>query len=114
MRSTSWAPGTKLINLVIHDTRQGIGIWQEALDSEAYGNLIYYNGFQASDRGHGHGIYVQNDEGNKTDQRQHNLQSVRRGYSCLRCVPGPRAEYYRRWQHRVQQRSNLTQLAARG
>ncbi len=61
-----WAPGTKLINLIIHDARQGIGIWQEAVDSEAHGNLIYYNGFQASDRGHGHGIYVQNDQGVKT------------------------------------------------
>jgi parallel beta-helix repeat protein len=61
----SWAPGTKLINLVIHDARQGIGIWQEARDSEVYGNLIYNNGFQASDRGHGHGIYLQNDDGTK-------------------------------------------------
>jgi hypothetical protein len=61
-----WAPGVKLINLVIHDARQGIGIWQEALETEVHGNLIYYNGFQASDRGHGHGIYVQNDEGMKT------------------------------------------------
>jgi hypothetical protein len=58
-----WAPGTKLIDLVIHDARQGIGIWQEARDSEVYGNLIYYNGFQAPDRGHGHGIYLQNDDG---------------------------------------------------
>ncbi len=61
-----WAPGSKLIDLVIHDARQGIGIWQEAADSEVYGNLIYYNGFQAPDRGHGHGIYVQNDTGAKT------------------------------------------------
>lgn len=58
-----WAPGTKLIDLVIHDDRQGIGMWQEARGSEVYGNLIYYNGFQAADRGHGHGIYLQNDEG---------------------------------------------------
>jgi hypothetical protein len=58
-----WGPGTKLIDLVIHDDRQGIGIWEEARDSEVYGNLIYYNGFQAPDRGHGHGIYLQHDEG---------------------------------------------------
>jgi hypothetical protein len=61
----SWAPGTRLINLVIHDTRQGVGIWKEAVNSEVYGCLIYNNGFQASDRGHGHGIYVQNDGGTK-------------------------------------------------
>ena len=61
----SWAPGTKFINLVIHDSRQGIGIWEEAQNSEVYGNLIYNNGFQAADRGHGHGIYLQNNDGNK-------------------------------------------------
>jgi hypothetical protein len=61
----SWAKGTKFINLVIHDTREGIGWWSEAEDGEAYGNLIYFNGFQASDRGHGHGIYVQNHTGRK-------------------------------------------------
>jgi hypothetical protein len=61
----SWAPGTRFINLVIHDTREGIGWWSEAGAGEAYGNIIYYNGFQASDRGHGHGIYVQNKSGTK-------------------------------------------------
>ena len=61
----SWAPGTRLINLVVHDTRQGLGVWQEAVNSEIYGNLIYYNGFQASDRGHGHGMYIQNNDGQK-------------------------------------------------
>jgi len=61
----SWAKGTKFINLVIHDAREGIGWWSEAEEGEAYGNLIYFNGFQASDRGHGHGIYVQNRTGPK-------------------------------------------------
>ncbi|HEY6990111.1 MAG TPA: right-handed parallel beta-helix repeat-containing protein [Bryobacteraceae bacterium] len=61
----SWAPGTRFINLIIHDTREGIGWWSEAGAGEAYGNLIYYNGYQASDRGHGHGIYVQNKSGTK-------------------------------------------------
>ncbi len=61
----SYGPGVKLINLVLHDTRQGIGIWNEAPDNEAYGNIIYFNGFQASDRGHGHGVYVQNTTGTK-------------------------------------------------
>ena len=56
----TWAPGSKFINNVIHDTRMGISMWQEATGAEAYGNIIYFNGFQASDRGHGHGFYVQN------------------------------------------------------
>lgn len=60
-----YGPGTRLINLVIHDTRQGIGMWVEAVGAEAYGNIIYNNGFQAPDRGHGHGIYVQNRHGTK-------------------------------------------------
>ncbi len=56
----AYGPGTRLINLIIHDTGQGIGLWTPATDSEAYGNLIYYNGWDAPDRGHGHGIYTQN------------------------------------------------------
>ena len=55
-----YAPGTKLINMVIHDTAQGVGWWSNSPDSEVYGNLIYYNGWDAPDRGHGHGIYTQN------------------------------------------------------
>ena len=61
------APNTKLINLVIHDgDADGIGFWMPAADSEIYGTLIYYNGFQGPDRGHGHGIYTQNSSGTKT------------------------------------------------
>jgi hypothetical protein len=59
-------PGVKLINLLIHDTRQGISFWKEAIDSEIYGCLIYHNGWDAPDRGHGHGIYAQNQTGTKT------------------------------------------------
>jgi hypothetical protein len=55
-----YGPGTKVINMIIHDTAQGIGFWQQATNAEVYGNLIYYNGWDAPDRGHGHGIYVQN------------------------------------------------------
>jgi hypothetical protein len=29
-------------------------------DNEVYGCLIYYNGYDATDRGHGHGIYSAN------------------------------------------------------
>ncbi len=61
----TWAPGSRFINNIIHDTRQGISSWTEALNSEAYGNVIYNNGFMATDRGHGHAIYIQNDTGLK-------------------------------------------------
>jgi hypothetical protein len=56
----------KLINLVVHDCRQGFSLWKGARDLEVYGCLIYDNGWRGTDRGHGHAIYTQNDEGTKT------------------------------------------------
>lgn len=55
-----FGPGTRFINLIVHDTAQGFGYWRQAVDSEIYGSLIYYNGYDLPDRGHGHGLYVQN------------------------------------------------------
>ena len=55
----------KYINLVIHDCRQGVSFWKESTDSELHGCLIYDNGWPATDRGHGHAIYTQNDAGIK-------------------------------------------------
>lgn len=63
--ATIIAPNVKLINCVIHDTRQGVSFWTAAEDAELYGNLIYNNGWNAPDRGHGHAIYAQNDQGTK-------------------------------------------------
>jgi hypothetical protein len=60
-----YAPGSKLINLVIHDTGQGVGFFSQATDAEVYGCLIYNNGWRGPDRGHGHGIYTQNATGTK-------------------------------------------------
>src|SRR6185436_10379250 len=54
------APHSKFINMVVHDTAQGFGFWTPASDTEIYGSIIYSNGWDAPDRGHGHGIYVQN------------------------------------------------------
>ena len=59
----TWAPGSKFINNIIHDTRMGISMWKEAINAESYGNVIYDNGFNSTDRGHGHGFYVQNNTG---------------------------------------------------
>lgn len=55
------APNCKLINMVIHDNiGGGIGMNTAAGDTEVYGSLSYYNGWQGPDRAHGHGIYGQN------------------------------------------------------
>ncbi len=55
------APNVKMINLVIHDSiGGGLSVWREAQNSEIYGCLSYYNGWQAPDRSHGHGLYAQN------------------------------------------------------
>ena len=52
------ASHTKYINLIIHDG--GVGIYNEpaSLDVEIVGCIIYNNGWQGPDRGHGHGLYL--------------------------------------------------------
>lgn len=56
----------KFINLVIHDCCQGMGVWSSSKDTEVHGCVIYDNGWQGSDRHHGHCIYTQNQDGAKT------------------------------------------------
>jgi len=55
----------RYINMVIHNCNQGISCWKGEIDPEIYGCLIYDNGWLGTDRGHGHCIYTQNDEGVK-------------------------------------------------
>ncbi len=63
-----YAPGTRLVNLAIHDGGNGVGFWEQAVDSEISGCVIYNNGLERLDsgKGAGHGIYVQNKTGQKT------------------------------------------------
>ncbi len=51
---------TKFINMVVHHTGNGMGVWRPALSTELYGNLIFDSGWDENDRGHGHSIYIQN------------------------------------------------------
>ena len=53
------ASNIKLIHLVIHDER-GSGLQGKAGGSEIYGSIIYYSGWDAPNRGHGHSWYPQN------------------------------------------------------
>ncbi len=62
--SASTGAGLKLIDLVAHDLAS-VTLWKEAVDLEISGCLVYYNGWAAPDRGHGHGLYVQNVSGTK-------------------------------------------------
>ena len=53
----------KFINLVIHDAaQQGITFWDEAVDAELYGNIVYNNGTHEN---LDHGTYVHNRTGTK-------------------------------------------------
>lgn len=56
----------KFINLVVHDNLDGFFLTEAAANTEVYGCIIYNNGHVASDRPHGHGLYIQNDTGRKT------------------------------------------------
>ena len=60
-------PHTKFINMIVHGGGNGFGFWTPAVDSEIYGCIIFDNGWQGPDpdRGHGHGIYTQNETGTK-------------------------------------------------
>ncbi|HLH17200.1 MAG TPA: malectin domain-containing carbohydrate-binding protein [Bryobacteraceae bacterium] len=54
-----WAPGTKLINCIVHDTGGGVSVWSAA-GTELTGNIVYNVGGYGPDRGHGHDFYLQN------------------------------------------------------
>ena len=60
-----YGANVELINLVVHDDGQGFGFWQTATNSTIYGSIIYNNGYELPDRGHGHSIYTQNGTGTK-------------------------------------------------
>jgi len=53
-------PNIKYINDIFHDL-PSLGLWTPATGAEMNGCLMYHNGWSAPDRGHGHGIYIQND-----------------------------------------------------
>lgn len=56
--------GNKFINLILHDGFGGFSAWVPA-NTELYGSVIYNNGWDAPDRPHGHGIYIQNAAGDE-------------------------------------------------
>jgi hypothetical protein len=77
-----FGPGTKFINMVVHDTAQGFSFWMPAQGAEIYGSLIYNNGWQGTDRAHGHGIYTENQTGLKTISDNILFQGFGEGIQC--------------------------------
>jgi hypothetical protein len=59
------ARGMKVINSIFHDGSGAVGASITAEDVECTGNLMYYAGWSAPDRTHGHGTYAQNKTGTK-------------------------------------------------
>jgi len=73
--------GLKFINLIVHDI-QDAGLWKEAVGSEFYGSLIYYDGWNAPDRGHGHGLYLQNLTGTMAIRDNIIFENFQNGIQC--------------------------------
>ncbi len=75
--STDQTPGVplniKMINMIVHDGFNNFGVWVDATNAEVYGNIIYYSGWDAPDRGHGHGIYTQNVPASGTKRIEDNI-----------------------------------------
>ena len=57
----------KLINSVVHDLNEGIDFFgfDQAIDAEVYGAILFNNGWQGTDRGNGSGMYIQSGAGTK-------------------------------------------------
>lgn len=58
--------GNKFINLILHNNPLGLSLWAGANNIEAYGCLVFYNGWKGTDRMHGHGFYAQNADPSRT------------------------------------------------
>lgn len=71
----SSTPGAnnKLINCIVHDTGNAIFVSYQSTNAEVTGCVIYNNGYQLADRGHGHDLYVQNRDYNHSKLFRNNI-----------------------------------------
>ena len=58
--------GITIDNFVVHDAADGIALPESSAGATVQNTICYYNGWQGPDRGHGHGLYIQNRIGIKT------------------------------------------------
>jgi len=86
----------KVINVTVHDAAgNGIGAWASGIDTEIYGCISYYNGWQGPDRGHGHAFYSQNESGTKVIENNiffHNFNKGVQVYTSSSSIQGYRFE----------------------
>ncbi|HYE08180.1 MAG TPA: right-handed parallel beta-helix repeat-containing protein [Planctomycetota bacterium] len=62
------------INLIVHDNAGGgFGSSSAAHNALFYGNIVYNNGYDADDRGHGHAFYLQNSDPNQPQVVRDNI-----------------------------------------
>ncbi|HET7453252.1 MAG TPA: PKD domain-containing protein [Thermoanaerobaculia bacterium] len=80
-QSSRTGQGLKFVNMIIHDV-WSMGLWKEAVGSEVYGSIIYYNGWNAPDRGHGHGLYLQNATGTMSIRDNVIFDNFQNGIQC--------------------------------
>jgi hypothetical protein len=57
------ASHTRYINLLVHDAGVGFFTYAHTEDVEVSGSIFYNNGWQGSDRGHGHALYLKSNTG---------------------------------------------------
>lgn len=65
MRVTINGHDSYLDDCIIHDMYEGPEVWTNAINSKLRRCVIFNNGWQGPDRGHGHSIYTQNETGTK-------------------------------------------------
>lgn len=83
----------RFINLISYANAEGVSWWASSTDSELYGAVIYDNGWQGTDRGHGHAIYTQNEQGVKVISDC--IMTGGYGYTLHAYGEGAHVDYYR-------------------
>jgi hypothetical protein len=57
------AANVSFVNCFIHDTAENMDLWAESYGvSQMYGNIVTAHGYDEPDRGHGHGVYSENNQ----------------------------------------------------
>jgi hypothetical protein len=74
---------SRLINSVVHDVARGVVMVPEAVDAEAYGNLVYYCGWTSGQRGYGSAMSVRNLQGSKVLEENVQFSGFERGIVCM-------------------------------